>query len=129
MHDVWEQIQPSVTTIVVALVGILTTVVLSLLAMLRTRINLWIDTRTSATQRELLHKIANEAFAHAETMFSSEMGTKKMNEALIYAQDKLSKVGIKVTMEELKAAIHEACLKYNADKVKVLKDGNGDKAS
>ncbi len=124
MQNIWEQIQPSVTTIVITVVGILTTIVLSLLTTLKTRVNLWIDTKISASQRELVHKIANEAFAHAETMFKDKGGEKKMNEALIYASDKLGKVGIKVTVEELKAAIHEACLKYNADKVKVLKDGN-----
>lgn len=127
MDHLWDQVQPQVSAIIIYIVGIMATVVLALLAMLKTRVSLWIDTKTSAAQRELLHKIANEAFAHAETMFSDQAGAKKLNEALIYASDKLGKIGIKVTMEELKAAIHEACLKYNADKVKVLK--NGDKAS
>jgi len=109
--NIWEHIQPALATIVIALVGILTTVILSLLALLKTRVNLWIDTKTSASQRDLLHKICNEAFAHAETLFQGQGAVRKMNEALQYASDKLGRLGIKVSTEELKAAIHDAWLK------------------
>ncbi|MNI00946.1 hypothetical protein D3C73_537640 [compost metagenome] len=125
MNQFIQEIQPYIMSIVVAVVGLLTTVVLALLASLKTKVNLWIDTKTSVSQRELLHKVAAEAFAHAETMFMDEsgLGTRKLNEALIYASKKLGNIGVKVSTEELKAAIHNACLKHNADKVKVLKDG------
>lgn len=124
MENTIELIQPYITSIVVAVVGILTTIVLGLLASLKTKVNVWIDTRTTASQRELLHKVANEAFAHAETVYNSESSRNKLNQAFIYASEKLGDMGIKVTKEEINAAIERACLEFN--KVKTVKE---DKAS
>lgn len=126
MNEIMDQLQPYITSIVVAVVGILTTIVLAFIAQLKTKVNLWIDTKTSASQRELFHKIANEAFAHAETVFSSETSRNKLNKAFIYASAKLSDLGIDVTAEEIHAAIEKACLDHNANKSKIVKK---DKAS
>jgi len=125
MQNIWEQIQPQVSGIVLTIVGILATVVLSLLALLKVRVSLWIDTKTSAAQRELLHKIANEAFAYAEATLNSGDGRLKLNQAFLYASEKLGKLGIQVSSEEINAAIEKACLDYNASK----NNGNGNKAS
>lgn len=122
MENTIELIQPYITSIVVAVVGILTTIVLGLLASLKTKVTVWIDTKTSASQRDLIHKIANEAFAHAESLFSSESGRVKLGKAFIYASGKLSNLGIKVSEDEVNAAIERACLEYNANKVKVVKE-------
>lgn len=116
MENIIELIQPYITNIVVAVVGILATIVLGLLASLKTRVNVWIDTKTSASQRELLHKIANESFAYAETSFSTESGRNKFNKAFIYTSDRLGKLGIEVTAEEINAAIEKAVLEYNSKK-------------
>lgn len=111
-----EHIQPYLSEIIQALVGILALLVLSFLALLRTRVNLWIDTKISSNQRELIHKIANEAFAYAESTMSTESGRNKLNQAFIYTSEKLGKLGIQVTTEEINAAIEKAVLEYNAQK-------------
>lgn len=133
MNEIMDQLQPYITSIVVALVGLLTTVILAVISKLKVRVNEWIDTKIeeskikiSESQREQLHKIANEAFAHAESMFKTESGIVKLSKAFIYASEKLGLNGIKVTDDEITAAIEKACLEYNANKVKVVK---GDKAS
>jgi len=118
MNEIMDQVQPYIISIVVAIVGILTTVVLSLLAQLKAKVNVWIDTKTSESQRELIHKIANEAFAYAETVLNSETGRNKLNQAFMYASEKLGKLGIQVTAEEINAAIEKAVLEYNAHKKK-----------
>ncbi|MMZ65372.1 hypothetical protein D1872_277730 [compost metagenome] len=55
-------------------------------------------------------------------MFNSETGRNKLNQAFIYASSKLGNLGIQVTAEEINAAIEKACLEYNANKVKVVKE-------
>lgn len=116
MGNIMEHIQPYVGEIVSALISILALVVLSFLALLRTRVNLWIDTKISASQRDLIHKIANEAFSYAESTLNTESGRKKLNQAFIYTSEKLGKLGIKVTDEEINAAIEKAVLEYNSKK-------------
>lgn len=118
MNQIMDQIQPYVVSIVVAIVGLAATLVLGFIAQLKTKVNNWIDTKTSESQRELIHKIANEAFAYAETAFKSESGRNKLNQAFVYASEKLGTLGIKVTSEEINAAIEKAVLEYNAQKKK-----------
>lgn len=116
--NIIEYIQPYLEDIIKNVVGILALIVLSSFALLRTKIKVWIDTKTSANQRELLHKIANEAFAYAETVYNSEPSRNKLSQAFIYASNRLGKLGIKVTEEEINAAIEKAVLEYNAQKKK-----------
>lgn len=112
MNEIWDQIQPQVATVVVAVVGILATVVLSMLALLQKRVKLWIDSKTSLAERELIHKIANEAYAYAEKQFKETGGPTKLSEAYDYASRLLGNAGIKVEPEEIKAAIEKAVLEY-----------------
>lgn len=122
MENTIELIQPYITSIVVAVVGILTTIVLGLLASLKTSVKVWINTKTSASQRELIHKIANEAFSFAESTLSTESGRMKLSCAFMYTSEKLGMLGIKVTDDEINAAIEKACLEFNANKVKIVKE-------
>lgn len=116
MENIMDQIQPYVVQVVSALISILALIVLSFLALLRTRVNLWIDTKISASQRDLIHKIANEAFAYVEATMTTESGRNKLNQAFIYTSEKLGKLGIQVTTEEINAAIEKAVLEYNSNK-------------
>ena len=120
MTELLEQLQPSIETIVFSILGILSTIALAGLAALKTNVKAWIDSKTSVNNRELLHKIAKEAFAHAETAFKENGGAYKLEQALKYAAGKLDKIGVELTTEEIKAAIHDACLKYNAEKKKII---------
>jgi len=113
MNEVWDQIQPQVATIAVAVVGLLATVVLSMLALLQKRVKLWIDSKTSLAERELIHKIASEAYAFAEKEFKNNGGSTKLSEAYNYASRLLGNAGIKVEPQEIKSAIEKAVLDYN----------------
>lgn len=122
MDQIWQEISPVLSNIVVELIKLLALAVLAGFGLLQLKVKSAIDTVKDKNNREMLHKIANEAFAHAEALFGSESGRQKLGKAFIYASSKLGNLGIKVTDDEINAAIERACLEYNANKVKVVKE-------
>ncbi|MNN65728.1 Phage holin protein [compost metagenome] len=58
----------------------------------------------------MLHRVAAEAYALAEKELSGS--TPKFNKAFAYVSDQLGRAGIKVTSDEIKAAIEKAVLDY-----------------
>lgn len=117
MQTIIETVQPYVSTIVTAVVGVLVTIILAGLNTLKVKANAWLDARTTAAQREVIHKVAGEAFALAQTTFKDAGGVRKMQEALQYASLRLTEQGIVVSATELQATIEKAYLEYNAKKV------------
>ncbi|MDY7993367.1 phage holin, LLH family [Paenibacillus polymyxa] len=115
-----ENVQPYVNTIVTAAAGVLTAFVLGGLNKLKTKVNVWLEARTTAAQREVIHKVAGEAFALAQTAFKEAGGERKLQEALQYASLTLSSQGIIVSQVELKSAIEKAYLEYKAKTKAVL---------
>ncbi|MEE4578836.1 phage holin, LLH family [Paenibacillus polymyxa] len=107
-----ENVQPYVNTIVTAAAGVLTAFVLGGLNKLKTKVNVWLEARTTSAQREVIHKVAGEAFALAQTAFKEAGGERKLQEALQYASLTLSSQGIVVSQVELKSAIEKAYLEY-----------------
>ncbi|MHB0944559.1 phage holin, LLH family [Paenibacillus sp. ALE1] len=120
MQNVIETIQPAISTIVTAIVGVLVTFALAGINTLKNKANNWLDARTTAAQREVIHKIAGEAFALAQTTFKEAGGVRKMQEALQYASLRLTEQGIVVSPTELQAAIEKAYLEYKAKTKTVL---------
>ncbi|RTZ38152.1 hypothetical protein EJ573_02825 [Paenibacillus polymyxa] len=120
MQTIIETIQPYVNTIVTAAAGVLTAFVLGGLNKLKTKVNVWLEARTTAAQREVIHKVAGEAFALAQTAFKEARGERKLQEALQYASLTLSSQGIVVSQVELKSAIEKAYLEYKAKSKTVL---------
>jgi LL-H family phage holin len=114
MNDVWDAAQLQVTNIIIAVVGIIATVILSMLALLQTKIKLYLESKTSEAQLERIHKIAAEAYAFAEKEYKNQNSSSnlKLNAAFSYTSDRLGKVGIKVTPEEIKGAIEKAVQDY-----------------
>lgn len=110
-NAIWEALQPAVTDIVKDLIGVAVGLIVVFYGLLKTKIFSYI-------KNEMLHKIASEGFAYAETQFKELKGTAKMNQAFMYVSEKLGKIGIKVTTEEINAAIEKAVLEYNAQKKK-----------
>lgn len=113
MNEVFESIQPQLSAILVAIIGVFVTLVLALVARLQKRLILWIDSKTSVSDRELIYKVAGEAFALAEKSFKTSTGQAKLNFAYSYASELLIKAGIKITNDEIKAAIEKSVLEYN----------------
>ncbi|RGL32336.1 hypothetical protein DXC69_18120 [Paenibacillus polymyxa] len=120
MQNVIETIQPAISTIVTAIVGVLVTFALAGINTLKNKANNWLDARTTAAQREVIHKVAGEAFALAQTAFKEAGGERKLQEALQYASLTLSSQGIVVSQVELKSAIEKAYLEYKAKTKAVL---------
>ncbi|MEK5374188.1 phage holin, LLH family [Paenibacillus sp. FSL P2-0173] len=120
MQSIIETVQPYVNTIATAAAGVLTAFVLGGLNKLKTKVNVWLEARTTAAQREVIHKVAGEAFALAQTAFKEAGGERKLQEALQYASLTLSSQGIVVSQVELKSAIEKAYLEYKAKTKAVL---------
>ncbi|TQS00039.1 phage holin, LLH family [Paenibacillus ottowii] len=120
MLTIIETVQPYVSTIATAVVGVLTAFVLGGLNKLKIKVNVWLEARTTAAQREVIHKVAGEAFALAQTAFKEAGGERKLQEALQYASLTLSSQGIVVSQVELKSAIEKAYLEYKAKTKSVL---------
>ncbi|KJD43164.1 phage holin, LLH family [Paenibacillus terrae] len=120
MQTLIEGVQPYVTTIATAAVGVLTTFVLAGLNTVKVKVNSWLEARTTAAQREVIHKIAGEGFAFAQTAFKQAGGERKLQEALQYASLTLTSQGITVSQVELRSAIEKAYLEYKAKTKTVL---------
>ena len=114
MQTIIEQAQPYITAIVSAIIGVLVTVILRSIALLRIKADSWFDARLSVQQRDLLHKIATEGFAYAQTVFRDMEGEAKLSQALEYTAVELDKRGITIAPEAIRAAVEDAYLKYKA---------------
>ncbi|KYG95672.1 phage holin, LLH family [Paenibacillus polymyxa] len=120
MQTIIETVQPYVNTIATAAAGVLTAFILGGLNKLKTKVNVWLDARTTDAQREVIHKVSGEAFALAQTAFKEAGGERKLQEALQYASRTLTSQGIAVSQVELKSAIEKAYLEYKAKTKTVL---------
>jgi LL-H family phage holin len=110
------ELQPHIDTIVQALVGLLVVFVLGVISKLRVKIEAWLEARTSSTQREVLHRMANEAQALIEATMRSSEGQYKLQKAEAYVKDKLDQLGIQISLVEIRAAIEKAVQDYNQQK-------------
>ncbi|MBB6670296.1 phage holin, LLH family [Cohnella nanjingensis] len=106
--------QPYITGIVQALVGILVLFVLGGASLLGGRVSKWLGARTTAAQREILHRLAAEAAALAESLYNEAGGPTKLNAAITYVLDRAKQLGIDVSRESIRAAIEKAVQDYNA---------------
>lgn len=111
MQTVIDQAQPYITAVVLAIVGLLAAFVLRTVALLQARGLAWLDGKLNVQQRDLLHKIASEGFAYAQTVYKELGGEEKLQQALVYVSDQLEARGIKAAPEEIRAAIEAAYLK------------------
>ncbi|MFF3923090.1 phage holin [Paenibacillus lactis] len=122
MEQIWNDISPIVSSILLEVIKLLALVVLAGFGYLQVKAKASIDTIKNKAQREILHKLANEGFAYAETHFQSESGQIKLNNALSYVSSRLGDLKIQLSLDEVRAAVEKACLEYNAKKKVVIKD-------
>lgn len=114
MQTIIDSAQPYITAIVLAVVGLLAAVALRTIALLQAKGIAWLDGKLNVQQRELLHKIASEGFAYAQTVYKELGGEEKLQQALAYASDQLAARGIEAAPEEIRAAVEKAYLAYKA---------------
>lgn len=108
-----EIIQPYITGIVQALVGLLATAVVALLISLRQKVSNWIKSKTTVNQREMLHKFSLEAFAFAETAFKDAGGNEKLTAAYGYLSRRAKEHGIEISALEIEVIIEKSVLEFN----------------
>lgn len=116
-----QSAQPYLNAIVTAIIGVLASMVIIGLKTMQSKADEWLEARTTAAQRETIHKVAGEAFALAQTAFKDLGGQAKLEEALSYALKQLGKRGISVSAQEVQAAIEKAYLDYKAKTVQTNK--------
>lgn len=114
-----EAAQPYLQDLVLALISLIATLIIAAMVELRKRVLTWIDSRTSNEQRELLHRMAEEAFSFAETVFKDAGRPQKLDAAYGYLSSRIKEMGITVTETEIRSIIEKAVLDYNS-KVKQL---------
>lgn len=95
----------SLEIILILVFGYLTT--------LRKRVVLWLETRTSAQQRDILHRLAGEAAALAESIYFGGNGPAKLRAAMSYVNERLEDRGINFSAESIRAAIEKSVMEYN----------------
>ncbi|MGN7456365.1 phage holin, LLH family [Paenibacillus pasadenensis] len=74
----------------------------------------YLTARVGEQQRVLLHRIAEEAAALAESAYPNGGGPQKLAMAMKYAQEQAQRLGIRPGSEVLRASIEKAVLDYNA---------------
>jgi|GEM_PF-3578179 len=102
--------------IVLALVGLLTTVILAALGEARTHFLRWLKTRRILSEREYLRKAAEEGFSLIEQSMKDCVSTEKLNAATAYVTRHLKTVGIEMEPEAIRAAVEQAVTEYNKQK-------------
>ncbi|TQS01388.1 phage holin, LLH family [Paenibacillus ottowii] len=114
MQTIIETVQPYVSTVATAILGVLTAIVIAGLNTIKVKANEWINARTTESQRVLLHKLAEEGFSLSKTVFKEADGPKKLQQALSYVTRQLQQRGIYLTDIEIQGAIEKAYLDYKA---------------
>lgn len=109
MEIVWEAIRPFLADVAKDLITIAGTLLLVFWGVAKTKI-------IARIKNEQIRKAAAEGFALAEKRFSQLSSEGKFNEAFNYTSKKLGYAKIKVTPEEIKAAIEKAVVDYNWNK-------------
>lgn len=106
-----------VTEIVLASVGLITAGVLTLGTALYQKLKPVYEARLDNEQRDLIERIAMDAYAWVERNFPGQ-GARKFHEAVAYLSSKLEFIGIRINPEELEAAVQRAWEVFNPGKVK-----------
>lgn len=74
----------------------------------------WLQAHATAKQRDTLHRLGEEAFAFAKTVYVNSDGPSKLAAAMAYFSSRLKEQGINVTPDEMRAVIEKAYLGYQA---------------
>lgn len=122
MEQIWNDISPLVSSILLELIKLLALAVLAGFGYLQVKAKAAINSNKNKAQREILHKLADEGFAFAETYFKSESGQIKLNQALSYVSSRLGDMNISLSLDEVRAAVEKACLEYNTKKKVVIEN-------
>jgi hypothetical protein len=80
----------------------------ALIHMLGMQVMRWLEHHTTLNQRQIVYQIASEAVMFAERAFVNLSGSGKLDEAIRYAESAMTRKGILISPEELRASIEQA---------------------
>lgn len=103
-----EILQGILVTIALGIVSYLTYVVGMFFNYLKVKTGDFFESRTTASQRETLHRLAEEAYARAE-----KIGRNKLYVAIEYVTKHMQQKGIPISEEEIRAAIEKAWIQFD----------------
>lgn len=106
--NILEIAQPYLTAIVTAIIGLLASVLLAGIGGLRIKVEAWLEARTTAAQREVLHKLAAEAYAYVEQQYREKDGDTKLKEATAYVLQRWKLDMLGIDYDGIQAAIQKA---------------------
>lgn len=109
-----QLIQPYIFPVVQAVLAVLAAAILAFLYKLRRKLEQWIDARTHSGQRELLHRLAAEAYALVEKDLKEENGEAKLKAAVEYVLQHWRLTAIGIDYESIKAAVQKAWAELDA---------------
>lgn len=109
-----ELLQPYLETILNGLLGLLTVLIMTILMLVKGKVERWLDSRTNEEQRKVIHRMGLEAFAYAETLWNDADSQQKLEAAKAYLIKQLREIGIEIDAAEIRAVIERAVLDYNA---------------
>lgn len=105
-----ELLQPYLTQGLTIVIQIAALIVFYGLYLARQKFVEYLNAHLDAKQRELLHLLAREAYAFAETSYRELKGHEKLAHALDYLETQAKARGIPFEAEQAKAAIEQAWL-------------------
>lgn len=113
MQILFEAAQPYIGTIAEALVGILALLVIGALYKLKAKVESWLEANTSAKQRDLLHKVAQEAYSFVEREFTQAGGQAKLDAAVDRVIQRLNLDKMGLDAEDVRAAVQKAWIELD----------------
>jgi hypothetical protein len=112
MVNMQDFLQPYLNDVVNAIVGLVAALLIAAFIKLRLKLVSYIDSHTTAAERQLLHSVAAEAVAYAGTVFKDQNGELRLESALSYVNTHLKPYGISFTEAELRGAVEKAYADY-----------------
>lgn len=108
-----ELLQPYITAIMSGAGALVLAAIAAVVTKLRGKIGAWIDAKTTESQRGILHSLAVEAAALAESAYIEGGGPAKLNAAVDYVNKHVAQFGISFSAESIVAAIEKAVADIN----------------
>lgn len=112
--NILELAQPYIVTILQAILALLAAVVVGVIYQLRSKVETWLEARTSAAQREELHKLAAEGYATFEKQMKDKGGEEKLEAAVSYVLQRWKVDAVGIDYDAVKAAVQKAWVELDA---------------
>lgn len=106
--------QPYILALLQVVLAALGGVIMTFIVKERSKFITWLQAHATAQQRDTLHRLGEEAFAFAKTVYINHDGPSKLAAAVAYLSSRLKEKGIDVTADEMRATIEKAYLGYQA---------------